>query len=191
MKRKVGIYIVFGAVMLVVGIGIGLCWGKKIFPGQGALINLQFSSFDRQTDISADRDGRSVGAFKVARVIDGDTIEIEGGERVRYIGMDTPESVTPGKPAECFGKDASEWNAALVEGKMVRLEKDTTDRDQYGRLLRYVYADDIFVNEELVRLGFAYATAYPPDTKYQDRMTVAERYAESNKLGLWSACKGK
>ena len=124
----------------------------------------------------------------VARVIDGDTIEIEGGERVRYIGMDTPETVDPKKPVQCFGKEASEENRSLVEGKTVRLEKDTSDRDQYGRLLRYVYVGDTFVNLQLVSLGFARADAFPPDTKYQNRITTAKDAARSAGLGLWKTC---
>ena len=76
--------------------------------------------------------------YKVARVIDGDTIELENGERVRYIGMDTPETVHPSKPVQCFGKAASAENSKLVSGKTVRLEKDVSDTDKYGRLLRYV-----------------------------------------------------
>jgi micrococcal nuclease len=108
---------------------------------------------------------------QVVRVVDGDTIivNVEGQEyRVRYIGIDTPETVHPTKPVEPFGKEASEMNKQLVEGKIVRLEKDISETDRYGRLLRYVYVDDIFVNAELVRLGYAQVTTYPPDVKYQD-----------------------
>ncbi|PIP57418.1 nuclease, partial [Candidatus Woesebacteria bacterium CG22_combo_CG10-13_8_21_14_all_39_10] len=107
-------------------------------------------------------------SFKVTRVVDGDTIEIEGGEKVRYLGIDTPETVDPRKPVQCFGIEASKKNKELVEGKTVRLEKDITDRDRYSRLLRYVWVDDIFVNLELVKQGFASSYAYPPDIKYQE-----------------------
>ncbi|GAG19155.1 unnamed protein product, partial [marine sediment metagenome] len=94
-----------------------------------------------------------LGGFSVlvTRVIDGDTIEIQGGERVRYIGIDTPETVHPLEPVEYFGQEATEKNRELVEGKRVRLEKDVEDRDEYGRLLQYVWLDDIMVNAELVR----------------------------------------
>ncbi|MBI3335237.1 MAG: thermonuclease family protein [Candidatus Portnoybacteria bacterium] len=81
-------------------------------------------------------------ASKVARVIDGDTIELENGQRVRYIGIDTPETSDPRKPIQCFGIEAAKKNQELVEGKMVRLEKDVSERDRYARLLRYVYAGD-------------------------------------------------
>lgn len=80
---------------------------------------------------------------KVVRVIDGDTIEIEGGDRVRYIGIDTPETVDPRKPVQCYGQEASNKNKELVEGKTVELEKDVSETDKYGRLLRYVWLGDM------------------------------------------------
>ncbi len=134
--------------------------------------------------------------FKVTRVIDGDTIEIEGGKMVRYIGMDTPETVDPRRPVGCFGKEASDKNKELVEGKQVRLEKDISETDKYDRLLRYVYVGDpstslrtsIFVNDFLVRQGFAKISTYPPDVKYQDQFLEAEREAREKNLGLWSGC---
>lgn len=125
---------------------------------------------------------------KVTRVIDGDTIEIEGGERVRYIGIDTPETVDPRKTVQCFGVEASKKNKELVDGKMVRMEKDITDRDKYNRLLRYVWLGDTLVNLALVQEGFAHSYSYPPDIKYQDKFVVAERQAREAKLGLWNAC---
>ena len=126
--------------------------------------------------------------FKVTRVVDGDTIEIEGGEKIRYIGIDTPETVDPRKPVQCFGIEASKKNKELVEGKTVRLEKDITDRDKYSRLLRYVWIDDLFVNLELIKQGFATSYTYPPDIKYQEEFLAAEKEARVNKLGLWEAC---
>ncbi len=126
--------------------------------------------------------------FKVTRVIDGDTIEIEGGEHIRYIGIDTPETVDPRKPVQCFGLEASAKNKELVEGKTVRLEKDITDRDKYNRLLRYIWVGDIFINLELVKQGFAYSYSYPPDIKYQDQIVKAQQEARQAKRGLWSAC---
>ncbi len=126
--------------------------------------------------------------YAVVRVVDGDTIELENGERVRYIGIDTPESVHPSQPVECFGKEASQKNTAFVMGKKVRLEKDITDRDRYGRLLRYVYVGEVFINLELARQGYANSYTYPPDVKYQDRILAAEQEARAEKRGLWSAC---
>lgn len=118
----------------------------------------------------------------VTRVIDGDTIVIEGGYRVRYIGIDTPE-IDDGEP---FGMEALEANQELVEGKVVRLERDVSQTDKYGRLLRYVYVDGIFVNAELVRLGLAEAKAYPPDTRYQEDLEQLEAEAQQAGWGMWA-----
>ena len=124
----------------------------------------------------------------VTRVIDGDTIEIAGGERVRYLGIDTPETVDPRGPVECFGREASMENKELVEGKYVRLEKDISETDKYGRLLRYVYVDDKLIDLELVKDGFAHILTIPPDIKYQDKFLAAEREAREAKRGLWGVC---
>jgi micrococcal nuclease len=97
----------------------------------------------------------SAYAAKVIRVIDGDTIELEGGVKVRYIGIDTPETVHPSKPVQFMGKEASAFNRQLVEGKDVRLEYDVQRTDKYGRTLAYVYVGDTFVNAELVKQGYA------------------------------------
>ncbi|HUS59825.1 MAG TPA: thermonuclease family protein [Nevskiaceae bacterium] len=121
----------------------------------------------------------------VTRVIDGDTIEIEGGQEVRYIGIDTPETVHPSNPVECYGKEASQKNKELVEGKEVKLEKDVSETDKYGRLLRYVWLGDMFVNEYLVKEGYAQSSSYPPDVRYQDRFLEAQRKAREEKKGLW------
>ena len=127
---------------------------------------------------------------KVTRVIDGDTIEIEGGARVRYIGIDTPETVAPTSTIQCYGKEASNKNRELVEGKQVKLEKDVSETDRYGRLLRYVYVGDTFLNDYLVRQGFASAFSYPPDVKNQSQFTEAQTEARNNNRGLWGACSG-
>ena len=124
----------------------------------------------------------------VTRVIDGDTIELENGERVRYLGINTPESVDPRKPVECFGKEASLKNKELVLNKKVVLEKDISEIDKYGRLLRYVYTDDAFVNLELIKQGYAQVATYPPDVKYHDLFLEAEKEARENKRGLWGNC---
>lgn len=122
--------------------------------------------------------------FLVTGVIDGDTIEIEGGKRVRYIGIDTPET------DECFNKEATKKNKELVEGKEVKLEKDISETDKYGRLLRYVWVGSTFVNDYLVRQGYANASSYPPDVKYQDQFRQAEQEGRENSRGLWGdACK--
>lgn len=124
----------------------------------------------------------------VRRVLDGDTIALNDGQLVRYIGIDAPEA---GKhlPLGCFAAEATERNRVLVEGKPVRLEKDISETDKYGRILRYVYVGDMFVNEVLVHEGYASAYPYPPDVKHQETFRTAERKARENQRGLWgSAC---
>ncbi|MDP3998518.1 MAG: thermonuclease family protein [bacterium] len=123
---------------------------------------------------------------KVIRVIDGDTIVIQTGQKVRYIGINTPGTVAPRLPVQCFGHEASLKNRELVEGKVVSLEKDVSETDKYGRLLRYVYVDNIFVNDYLVREGFAHVSTFPPDVEYQKQFLEAEKEARANKKGLWA-----
>ncbi len=123
----------------------------------------------------------------VTRVVDGDTFDVEGGKTVRLIGVDTPETVHPSKPVQCFGKEASAKTKELLTGKQVRLEKDVSETDRYGRLLRYVYVGDVFLNDYLVRNGYANASSYPPDVKYQDQFRQAEQEARNAKRGLWGA----
>lgn len=120
---------------------------------------------------------------RVIEVIDGDTVVVEGGYRVRYIGIDTPE-IHP--EVETFGIEAWQANRELVEGEIVQLEQDVSEVDKYGRLLRYVYVDNIFVNAELVKQGLAYAKAYPPDTKHQDYLDKLEQEARQAGLGMWA-----
>ncbi|HXG41234.1 MAG TPA: thermonuclease family protein [Dehalococcoidia bacterium] len=127
----------------------------------------------------------------VTRVVDGDTIEVSmAGRRytVRYIGVDTPESVAPGQPVECYGREASRRNRELVEGKTVLLEKDVSETDRYGRLLRYVWADGVMVNAVLVAEGYAQVATFPPDVKYVDLFRRLQEQARQQGLGLWGAC---
>ena len=121
----------------------------------------------------------------VTKVIDGDTIILESGEVVRYIGIDAPEI---SRSEECFSQESTDKNKELVLGKSVRLEKDVSETDRYGRLLRIVWAEDLFVNDFLVREGFAKASTYPPDVKYSKQFVEAEKEARENNRGLWLAC---
>ncbi|MBM3153746.1 MAG: thermonuclease family protein [Chloroflexi bacterium] len=118
--------------------------------------------------------------LRVVGVVDGDTIIVEGGLVVRYIGIDAPEK------NEALYLQAQKANEELVRGKRVRLEKDISDKDSHGRLLRYVYLDGIFVNAELVRAGLADAKAYLPDVKYQAYLEAVEKEARQTRRGLWS-----
>lgn len=128
--------------------------------------------------------------YRVTRVIDGDTIVvlIDGVEKtVRYIGIDTPETVHPTKPAGCFGVEASAKNKELLSSGYVRLVKDISETDKYGRLLRYVYVGDTFVNLALVEGGYANASTYPPDVAHTELFLTAEDAARSAQRGLWGA----
>ncbi len=124
----------------------------------------------------------------VARVIDGDTIELADGRTVRYIGIDTPETKHPTKGVQCFGKEASMHNQSLVLGKNVVLENDVSTTDRYGRLLKYVWLDGELINYRLVAEGYALASSYPPDIARQATFREAENQARLSSLGLWSAC---
>ena len=131
--------------------------------------------------------GRAVEDGTVTRVVDGDTIEVDIRGReydVRYIGIDTPEST---RQVEYFGPEASEKNRQLVEGQAVRLVKDVSETDRFGRLLRYVFVGDTFINYELVVQGYAAALTYPPDVACAETFQAAEGRAREAGLGLWAA----
>jgi endonuclease YncB( thermonuclease family) len=117
-------------------------------------------------------------AAPVTRVVDGDTIHVmlDGRDQtVRLIGVDTPESVAPNQPVECYGKEASDFTRARLMGKAVVLEPDVSETDRFGRLLRYAWLDGTLFNEALVREGYAQVSTFPPDVKYVDRFLAAQR----------------
>ena len=119
-------------------------------------------------------------AALVTYVVDGDTIEVQmngGTYRVRYIGINTPEWDEP------CGEEASAANAVLVSGQTVTMVRDVSEVDPYGRLLRYVYVGDLFVNEYLVAQGWAEAVEYPPDTAFADYFEALEAEAAARGLG--------
>jgi micrococcal nuclease len=129
-------------------------------------------------------------SVRVVRVVDGDTIVVSrdgSEERVRFIGVDTPESVHPDASKNVpYGKVASAYTKDRLEGKTVGLEFDVEERDRYGRLLAYVYIDEEMFNEELVRKGHAMIATYPPNVKYVERFTQAQEKAREEGLGLWA-----
>ena len=126
----------------------------------------------------------------VSHVVDGDTIivTVEGEEhRVRYTGIDAPETVRPNWPVEPFGSEAAAFNRELVEGKTVWLERDVTDTDKFGRLLRYVWLEDgRMVNAVLVEEGYASVTTFPPDVRHAAELAQLEREARAGQRGLWA-----
>ncbi|MDP2292354.1 MAG: thermonuclease family protein [Actinomycetota bacterium] len=129
-------------------------------------------------------------------VSDGDTIgvEIDGvEERVRLIGIDTPETKKPDSPVECFGPEATAFTESLLpDGTALYVERDVEARDQYGRLLAYVYRSDdgTFVNLAIIAGGYARPLTYPPNVAHADEFVTAARDAEAADLGLWSGCSG-
>jgi micrococcal nuclease len=169
-------------------------------PGIGAVVVLVVGAWMLiQGFVGGDRDsgdgaepapGSSLRA-RVMRVADGDTIvaSVEGErEYVRYIGVDTPETVKPDAPVQCYGPRASAANHRLVEGRTVRLVVDREARDDYGRLLAYVYAGSRFVNAELVRGGYARTLAIEPNTSHAGALKRLAGRAARAGLGLWGAC---
>ncbi len=120
----------------------------------------------------------------VTRVVDGDTIEVS--LRGRTV-VDTPETVHPSEPVECFGPEASSFTSARLSGQRVRLEFDVERTDRYGRTLAYVWLDDKLFNRSLVRQGFAKVSTYPPNVKYVERFSAAQRAARYSDAGLWGA----
>lgn len=129
----------------------------------------------------------------VTRVVDGDTIVVNDKLTVRFVGMDTPETVDPRRPVGCFGKEASDETKKLLSGKTVILQKDTSETDKYGRLLRLIYLplEDgriLFVNDYLVREGFAKVKTYRPDVKFESQFLEAEKVAKAENRGLWGKC---
>lgn len=135
--------------------------------------------------------GRTTTA-RVTRIVDGDTIHVDIGGKdyaLRYIGMDAPESVKPGTPVEPFAREATKRNTELVGGRTVVLERDVSEADRYGRLLRDVWlkagSTYVLVDFELVLRGYARVTTFPPDVKYVDDLLAAERWARDHSVGLW------
>jgi micrococcal nuclease len=135
--------------------------------------------------------GATPSLARVERVVDGDTIlvRIDGrSERVRYIGVDTPESVKPGTRVQCFGKAAAAANRRLVAGREVRLEYDAEARDRYGRLLAYVYRGELLVNAELIRRGYAKPLEIAPNLAHAPQLRELATAARRGRRGLWSRC---
>lgn len=164
-------------ILWVIGFLLLAAWaGWDLVPGELA-----------GTPGGADREGR------VVAVVDGDTVRVrvDGREEtVRYIGVDTPETKRPGSPVECFGPAASAANERLVDGRKVRLEVGEEQRDRYDRLLAYVYrADDgRFINEALVRNGYARPLAIEPNVDHAEAFSALAEEAREAGRGLWSAC---
>lgn len=137
--------------------------------------------------------------YPVVKVIDGDTIDVlveNQTVRVRLLGINSPESVDPRRPVECFGKEASHYLKNILGDSIVRLEKDRDkpDADEYGRWLRYVYMNDIFINRDMIVNGYVYAYTYHNERyRFQNEFNDAEKSARESQIGLWNkdTCGGK
>jgi micrococcal nuclease len=178
---------------------MGVRWKTLFFLGLlGAVPLSAYSAADHAPVVGSSRqseelDARAGDYRKVIRVVDGDTIVVSPNEKVRLIGVDTPETVHPKKPVECFGKEAKQFTRDAVEGKSVRLVLDdrnqrTQYKDKYRRTLAYAYLDDgTMLNRELIRRGYAHAyTRFP--FRYLVEFRELERAARADALGLWSSC---
>lgn len=168
----------FGLLLLILGFVVLL--GQKLLN----LKNKRIEVLPSSTPVAAEK-------LIVSKVIDGDTVILSTGNEVRYIGIDAPEI----EGEECFAAEAAKANSDLILGKEVKLVKDVSDTDKYGRLLRYVYVEDpelvsesVFVNNYLVKNGYAKVMTVSPDTKFENLFISSENYARENKLGLWGKC---
>ncbi len=189
--------LLFGFIFIAaVSLSIGLIWhGLNLDLNEKPQV---LGTVNHQDLINiASGSAQSKDLYKVTKVFDGDTIQIEingGKSSVRLIGIDTPETIDPRRPVGCFGKNASNETKRLLEGKEVILTRDVSEVDKYDRLLRYVFlplgeGENLFINDYLVRQGFAKALTYPPDVKYNERFLSAEKEARENLRGLWNECK--
>lgn len=176
----------FGILVGTLGCSLPALPASKTAASEGMPVE---TAIARQTQAAVDTTALSCAPDVVSEqalvneVIDGDTIEVVlNGQtlRVRYIGIDTPER------DEYFYHQATLANQSFVAGKTVMLFKDVSDTDRYGRLLRYVFVDTIFVNYELVRQGYALASTYPPDVACAEAFAEAQRLARSEQAGFWS-----
>lgn len=179
MKLKVNLYILIPLLTFFVSSYIYLLSFYLSTPGTNTDSNLQPQN-NSQTQNSTE---------KVIRVIDGDTFEIEGGIKVRLIGIDTPEMKNKNKTIDCFAQEAKDMLTKLILNKNITLIKDVSETDKYGRLLRYVYIDNQFINDILVKEGYAKIATFPPDVKLTNTFLESERLARESNAGLWKSCK--
>lgn len=133
-------------------------------------------------------ESQAADQYIVSRVVDGDTLEVQKGdqlEKVRLIGVDTPETVKPNTPVQPYGKEASDFTKKMLLNKAITLEFDAGRTDKYGRLLAYVYLEDEMFNETLLREGYARLMTVPPNVKYVDRFVAIQKEAREAGRGLW------
>lgn len=198
MRSNTKLLVIFTAVLIA--LGFNLLW-IGLEPSRNDLNEIVTSSPSPQIVKTEQSSSSAILGLEgqraqVTKVVDGDTIEVNiNGEtfRVRFIGVDTPETVDPRRPVGCFGKEASNETKSLLSSKEVILQKDVSETDKYDRLLRYVYlplgeGKTLFVNDYLVRAGFAKVSTYPPDVKFTPQFLEAQKQAQQGNKGLWGKC---
>lgn len=172
---------VFGVIITVTGCD---CDFEKLLNSNFEVENVLDESFKINNKNSSNGESHSdkieSDLFAVERVIDGDTLVIEGGEKIRFIGIDTPER------GKFYYKEATNYLKELVGDKKIRLEKDISERDRWGRLLRHVYVDNVWINAKMIEDGYARFVTFPPDISHVDKFKELEKLAKKNKRGLWS-----
>lgn len=193
-------YLATSASFLVIILGLAFLWfGLKpeteLTPSPSPIAQQQDHLIIQATPIATSSATQGIEGEKafVTKVVDGDTVEVGGDKTVRLIGIDTPETVDPRRPVGCFGKEASQETKRILLGKEIILQKDVSETDKYGRLLRYIFlpldnGQMLFVNDYLVREGYATVYTFPPDVKFNEQLREAEREAKDNKRGLWGRC---
>lgn len=188
------------ACILIISLGFGLLWfglnqvSSQPVPALTVQNSPVPSSLAAPSASSSATYGITGERAVVSKVVDGDTIDLANGQIVRFIGIDTPETVDPRRPVGCFGKEASNETKSLLTGREIILQKDVSEVDKYKRLLRYIFlpledGQTLFVNDYLVREGFAKVLTYPPDIKYNEEFRQAEKEAKENRRGLWGKCR--
>ncbi len=182
LKEKISRHQLFGIATVIIGV-ILINLPQDFIPTKS---DKEFSSDSRNLSLSLTIPQREKA--KVSFVIDGDTIVLSDKRKVRYIGINTPEIGRDKIPSECYAKESTNINTQLVSGQEIEMEKDISEVDKYGRLLRYVWENNVFINEFLVRQGYAKLETIPPDTRYNLLFKSAEIEAKENGRGLWGKC---
>lgn len=189
MKKK-HIKLIIGGAVVIVGLITGVLSKEEILNELG-LRNYISDNSEITTNISVDTDISELNKYEVISVTDGDTFKINyNGEekKVRLIGVDTPESVSPNKEKNNnYGKEASKYTKQRLEGKYVSLEFDIQETDKYGRYLAYIYLEDgTMYNKELLEKGYAQVATYPPNVKYVEEFEEIQKKARENNIGFWA-----
>lgn len=185
MKKKY-IKLIIGGAIVIIGIATGVISKNELLNELG-LENLISLTSEEYSNVESNK----LNKYKVISITDGDTFKIDynGKEKkVRLIGVDTPESVSPNKEKNNnYGKKASEYTKKRLKGKKISIEFDVQQTDKYGRLLAYVYLEDgTMYNKELLEKGYAQVATYPPNVKYVEQFEKIQKQAREDNIGFWA-----